>query len=346
MLAAGHACGLPAWRRLRLPPRNEAVVVRTLQLDWGRLMADQFGTVARLRQTLSMLTIRGARRVLAHTPVERWPITSWLRGRVFRYGYGDSELSVTVRGVTLSLPGGDASIVPSLVGGYYEELELAIFEQLARDASLIADVGGNIGLYSCVGAAAAPSIRVVAFEPAPLNLDYLRRNVNTNGLAERVEVVAAAVSDQPGTARLHLADGIGNHSLAAGRANSQTYVDVEVKTIDGYFADERLDLLKVDVEGFDVHVLRGAKSRLHGDRPAVFVELLTERLEEGGAAPQELVTMLCDSYGHVFVVDEPRRVVREASREELLALVEERVHTNLIAVERPEQVAVVAGFIG
>ena len=295
-------------------------------------------------QRLVLATLRLARRAFTGTPIERLPITSRIRGHLFQAAYGRGELETTIRGLSFALPGGDVSMVPSLVAGYHEELELAIFERMAQDASLIADVGANIGLYSCVGASAAPSATVVAFEPAPANLEFLRRNIADNGVGGSVVVVPKAVSDAPGGARFFLSAGIGNHSLASVNAGSDQHVDVDVTTIDEHFAGRRLDILKVDVEGFDTQVLLGAREALVAHHPAIFVELLTDRLEHSGISPADLVTLLSDNYEHIFVVDSARNSVKESSRDELLQLASRHVHTNLIAVARPDHLQILAGF--
>jgi FkbM family methyltransferase len=293
---------------------------------------------------LVLYTLRTARRVFTDTPIERLPITGWIRSRLFRAAYGSGELETTIRGLTLTLPGGDVSMVPSLVAGYHEELELEIFERIAQDSSVISDVGANVGLYTCVGARAMPAGTVVAFEPAPANLEFLRRNLARNGVEDRVEVVPEAVSDTPGQARFFLSDGIGNHSLASGNAGSERHLDVTVTTVDQHFAGRLVDILKIDVEGFDTHVLKGARETLAAHHPAIFVELLTSHLEQGGISPRDLVNILADLYAHIFLVDNVRRTVRQSTREELLKLAGEQVHTNLIAVDRPAHLAAVKAF--
>lgn len=298
-----------------------------------------------MRQRLAMSTIRLARRAFFGSPVERLPIVGRLRSIVFRYGFGSQELAATIRGLNFALPKGDVSLGPALVGKYYEELELEVYEQLARGSSVIADVGGNIGLYSCIGAAAMPDGRVVAFEPAPGNLEFLRRNVDANGVGDRVEIVGAAVSDKSGEARLYLSDSMGNHSLAAENAASARHVDVPVTTIDEHFGGARVDILKIDVEGFDVHVLRGARETLAKHRPTLFVELLSVRLEQSGVAPSDLIGEITDASEQIFVVDEIRNSVRRISRDELLALAERHTHTNLVAVSRPEHLLVLERFV-
>jgi FkbM family methyltransferase len=299
-----------------------------------------------LRSRVAMTTIRVARRVFSGTPIETLPVTSWLRGLIFRAGFGTGQLETTIRGMSFVLPaGGDVSMVPSLVGGYHERIELDIYAQLAGVSSLVIDVGANIGLYTCVGAAAMASGKVEAFEPVPANLEFLRRNVDANGVADRCVIVEEAVSDRSGSARLYLSNGIGNHSLAAENAESDRYIDVAVTTIDERFAGRKVDVLKVDVEGFDVHVLRGALQTLRTQLPAVFVELLTGRLEHAGIAPSDLVELLVDVYDEIFVTDEPRGLVQRATRAELLKLSERKIHTNLVAVSRPEHLEIVRAYV-
>ncbi len=299
-----------------------------------------------VRQRLAMSTIRLARRAFFGTPVERLPIVGRLRGLVYRYGFGGGDLTATIHGLQFRLPPGDVSLGPSFVGGYYEELELGIYEALARESSVIADVGGNIGLYSCIGAAAMPTGRVVAFEPAPANLDFLRQNVAGSQLEERVAVVAAAVSDEPGQARLYLSTSIGNHSLAAGSGGTGRHVDVQVTTIDDYFAGERVDVLKVDVEGFEFHVLKGARQTLAAHKPAVFIELISGRLEDSGVIASDLIELLTDLYDHIFVIDEIHGTVSPTTREDLQKLANGYTHTNLVAVSRAEHRAVLDSFGG
>jgi FkbM family methyltransferase len=294
---------------------------------------------------LGLAVLRVARRLFTGTPVERLRVTSWLRARVYWSAFGRGELKTSIRGVTLALPGNDLSMVPSLAAGYHEELELAIYQDIARSSRRIADVGANVGLYTCVGAASMAAGTVIAFEPAPSNLEFLRRNIQLNGLTDRVIVIDQAVSDVPGQARLFLSDGIGNHSLAARNAGSERYLEVPVTTVDLYFGGESIDVLKVDVEGFDAHVLVGSAATLARHHPAVFVELLTEHLEQGGVAPQDLITVLTRRYDHLFVVDEVRNTVRRSTEPELLALAARNVHTNLIAVQRPEHLAVMEGYV-
>ncbi len=124
------------------------------------------------------VAIKSARKLFANTAAQRLPLTSRVYAKVFKFGSAGDEVTATFRGVRLTSPTRDITITPGLVGGFYEKIELDVFEQLAIVSDTIIDVGANIGLYSCLAASrASANCVVVAFEPAPENLSYLRRNL-------------------------------------------------------------------------------------------------------------------------------------------------------------------------
>jgi len=139
-------------------------------------------------------------------------------------------------------------------------------------ASTVVDVGANIGLSTILLARSAQ--RVIAFEPSPTNVGYLRRNLASNGIAN-VEVVAAAVSDRPGTLRFHVAQfGAGSHVVAAGYVQGDAIATIDVPAIT---LDEALTVpvsfIKIDAEGHEPDVLAGARAVLTRDRPLVYTEI-------------------------------------------------------------------------
>ncbi|HWZ58637.1 MAG TPA: FkbM family methyltransferase, partial [Gemmatimonadaceae bacterium] len=85
--------------------------------------------------------------------------------------------------------------------GTFERAEQDVFARTVRPGDVVYDLGANVGFYTLLAARlAGPTGRVVAFEPVPRNLGYLRRHIALNQ-CENVTVVAAAVSDRSGTAR-------------------------------------------------------------------------------------------------------------------------------------------------
>jgi FkbM family methyltransferase len=166
-------------------------------------------------------------------------------------------------------------------GGYGR----AVIEALARHATLghrplvLWDVGANLGAVSLPLLARLPSLRVEAFEPSPTVLDRLRRQVALNPrLAERLRIHPSALSDTDGLGTFFESNsrtnqGIG--SLVQMHNTEATGRPVATVSGDGLIARgeaEIPDLLKIDVEGWELHVLHGLAGTLRAHRPLVVME--------------------------------------------------------------------------
>jgi FkbM family methyltransferase len=299
-----------------------------------------------LRRAVAIRVIELGRRLFANTPIQRWQVTTAVLRSVLRAGYGSGDVEVAFRGLRIVVPATDVTAAPGVLGGFYERLELDVFSTLARRSSLVVDVGGNIGLFTCVAASQMVEGSVITFEPVPTNLDYLRRNLELNGLAHLVEVVDRAVSDEIGTAPIYLAEGTGTHSLASAVAASARQIEVEVTTLDHWLGDRAVDLLKIDVEGFDIHVLRGGMTLLERARPTLFVEYSAPAMIAAGFEPTDLLRRIFDTYESVFLVDEPKRIFRPVLPEEVPALSGPHAYWNLIAVANPAHLELVEAAAG
>jgi FkbM family methyltransferase len=120
--------------------------------------------------------------------------------------------------------------------------------------------------------------RVYAFEPAPEPLQALRDHVTLNELADRIEVIGQAVSDVCGEATFYAHTSSGENSLNAEHAKrvlAAEAVRVEVTTIDDFCrqGEIRPTLIKIDIEGFEFHALRGAAETISKYRPIIIIEL-------------------------------------------------------------------------
>jgi FkbM family methyltransferase len=142
------------------------------------------------------------------------------------------------------------------------------------------DVGANIGLYVLQFARwAAPSGRVVAFEPNPATLEVLRAHVRMNGLEDRVTIVPMAAGAAAGDAQLYdTSPGSGLSRIGGAHPGIEmavTPVEIPLTTIDDYCRASRAvpDWMLIDVEGYEYEVLLGAADTLRRHRPRVLVEL-------------------------------------------------------------------------
>lgn len=165
------------------------------------------------------------------------------------------------------------------LGTYEPDLQSALRELIAP-GWVIYDVGANIGYVSLLLAkAAGEGGRVFAFEALPANVERLRRNVDLNGMAARVTVVAAAVTQAAGPVRffVHESGGMGKVEGSAGREEQyQAEVVVEGLSLDEFVyaqGNPPPQAVKMDIEGGEVLALPGMRRLLAEARPLMLMEL-------------------------------------------------------------------------
>ena len=174
-----------------------------------------------------------------------------------------------------TLPGGERV----RVSAKYRHLswnpeEYAAFKATVRPGATVLDVGANIGAYTLLFATwAGPSGRVVAFEPSPRSVEGLREHLKLNGVADRVEIVQAAVSSAEGTAWFDCSGPSGANALVS-EARGGGAITVDTTTLDAYCESRGLrpSVIKVDVEGAELDVLRGGRRTLAQPGLDIFVE--------------------------------------------------------------------------
>lgn len=128
----------------------------------------------------------------------------------------------------------------------------------ARPGDVVADVGANVGLYTIAFAKRVGADGMVyAFEPDPANFRPLEKQCRLNQITKRVRLYEAAVADSDGHVTFEVGFGSESHI-----GNGTAGVQVRSVCLDSVFAAGRLDILKIDVEGFEEVVLKGASQLL------------------------------------------------------------------------------------
>jgi FkbM family methyltransferase len=270
-----------------------------------------------------MRFIKINRTIFAETPVQKWRLTAYLYKKIYYFSAGNKEKKVTYKGIELYLPGEDTAIVPSIVGGYFESLELDIFARIAAKSKTLLDVGGNIGIYTVLGLVKNPSLEVHAFEPVKQNADYFDRNLKLNKQKQSstVKLNLMAVGNKEGYLELFISEGNSAiHSASSKHSGGNVSEKVKMITIDQYCRDNNLkpDLLKIDVEGYDGFVLEGAAVTMSKYKPTLFIEYDPEALENCGYKPKQMLETLFDIYNNAYVFDEKRGVIKSANKQDTL----------------------------
>ncbi len=139
------------------------------------------------------------------------------------------------------------------------------------------DVGANIGRYS-IALAKRPKVHVIAFEPDPSNFDALKRNILLNNLQEKIEIFPIALSNKSGEAIFYInKENAGNSSLEMQRGQTSTQIKVRTERADN-LVKEKVDFIKIDVEGAESLVLKGASNIIKKFLPKIIFE--AENLEK------------------------------------------------------------------
>lgn len=206
------------------------------------------------------------------------------------------------QGLTIYLRLGNDQSRCLYVSGSFEPNELWYLGEVLRPGMCFVDIGANEGFYSIYAAKkAGTSGRVFSFEPSPRERPWLERNVRANQL-DNVAISPLALADAPGEAVLNLADAEHNGQNTLGSFGHQGVtcaesVKVELATLDALRESgkiPKIDVIKMDVEGAELKVLRGALDTLKNDRPLILMELFDAALRGQGASAEEVIDFLRD----------------------------------------------------
>lgn len=189
-------------------------------------------------------------------------------------------------GVRLFIDLSDHVIGLNILRGQYEQDEIRFVRRLLKPGDSAIDAGGHIGFFTVqMAASVGPDGRVYAFEPLDSNADLLERSIAENGFGDRVHVQRAAVGAAPGTATLtfpvETLNSGGAYLLRNGSAplaGNQTR-NVPVVALDALELRRPVRFIKMDVEGAEPQVLRGAARLVREDRPVMLSELHPTQLE-------------------------------------------------------------------
>jgi FkbM family methyltransferase len=184
--------------------------------------------------------------------------------------------------------------------------EAKMIRNLSSNYPLFIDIGANVGVWTVALAAAHPKAHVYCFEPTPNSFSMLRHNVALNRL-QNVIATQIAVSDSAGVLSFQVTE---NESilnrlapskesaedLHRGRFTNARTIDVESICLDDFCKDRRIDrigFLKIDVEGAEVCVLRGAEQLLRKRAiDLIFIEVDPDNLRELGDSIDDLATVM------------------------------------------------------
>jgi FkbM family methyltransferase len=215
-----------------------------------------------------------------------------------------------------------------------ERYETQLWRDLIKPGMVVADVGGNLGVYTLLAARGAGLNGVVhSFEPDHDNHALLTRNVEANGYGN-VVVHHSAVADKVGSISLFCRpEHRGDHRIYASGENVGPSVEVPVTSLDAVFADSpRLDVVKLDIQGAEGRAIAGMTEVLRANPGLKLItEFWPEGLTKAGTDPAEYLNALREHDFEIRRIDDEHEKLETMTDDALLTLCRKIRYTNLLA---------------
>lgn len=176
--------------------------------------------------------------------------------------------------VNLTLPPGTGNVAKKIKKGRFYEKKFLDYIASQDLRGVYVDVGANIGNHSVYFGLFTKADKVISFEPHPEIFKILQTNIKNNKLQKTTSTHNAALGEKTGKCSLEIAptDEIGGSRVVKGNEIDQWKLD--------RFVDEEITLIKVDVEGYEEFVIKGADKVLTKHKPELFLELTNNKQYE------------------------------------------------------------------
>ena len=206
-------------------------------------------------------------------------------------------------------PGNDLSR-QLFIAGCIDPNEFVLLDKLLLPGMVFLDVGANEGLYSLFASVrVGPSGSVWAFEPSKREIERIAANLELNNL-RNVHSLPIALADRDGEGSLLIAgyEHEGHNTLGGfvyDTVLQEEYL-VPLRRLDSVVDEwkiDRVDFIKIDVEGAELKVLAGAQETLQRCRPLILFEANSPALQQQGADNRELIRFLTDRRFRIYVCD-------------------------------------------
>lgn len=198
----------------------------------------------------------------------------------------------------------DAVVSGALALGVYEPGMVTLFRKTLASNMVVVDIGANLGLYTLI--ASKTTRMVVAYEPEQQNATLLERTIRANGRTH-VTLIRSALGDSDGTGALFLHPANkGKHSFVPTDPpeDEGDRLLVPITTLDRSLPAigiEHVDVVKIDVEGWEAHVIRGMRETITRNLPFLFFEYAPARIREAGEDPDAMLAFL-EQTGYRFAL--------------------------------------------
>ncbi len=239
----------------------------------------------------------------------------------------------TIHGVELLIdPSVDNGVELSLFEtGTYEKGTIQLLHKFLKPGSAFLDIGANIGLMSSIASKIVGAEgKVLSVEANPKTIEILQHNLALNH-AENVSIFPFALGSEKGNATLYENWNVNRGGASLLSQDQQEGIDVPVEKLDDIFENDKIDLIKIDVEGFELEVLKGGIELLKKQLPVLIIEVSEQRENEAGVSPEEIADFV-RSLGNYKLYKQKGTKERKSALVEITSDSELPKHDNVVCI--------------
>ena len=196
--------------------------------------------------------------------------------------------------------------------GFKDTSHEALYSLINENDNII-DVGTNIGstILQFTNLSGEES-RIIGFEPDPVNFKNCQKNISLNKF-KNIQVFSEGLGNEKGSFQLIVDEpsnrGMNRVSIENQPGKSSAMINIE--TLDSIINREkinRINIVKIDVEGFEMNVLKGAVKLVESQSPIFFIEIDDNNLKKAGSSSLELITFLIQMKYHIFIAEDNKQI--------------------------------------
>lgn len=198
--------------------------------------------------------------------------------------------------------------------GYYEKPVGDMLQQRLQPGSIFIDAGANIGYFSLLAAKQATQGRVIAIEPVSATYKALKENIALNKFTN-IEALNLAVGDKEEIRTIYLSD-TANTGMASFQqpynyaGETETVNTVTIDNLVEKLQLPKVDMVKIDVEGNELAVLKGMTQTIEKCKPTILLELNPHTLLRFGHTPADVLSFITSLYYEPFILSEKESPVK------------------------------------
>lgn len=189
--------------------------------------------------------------------------------------------------------------------GYFEPKSTELVKRIIKNDWVILDIGANIGYYTTLFSdLVGDHGKVYAFEPTLHYLEALRANVAVNN-SSNVEIINTGLSDMESKSKIKIGDSSATMHWISEAKERDTEI-IELQTLDSFIEKRsisRLDFIKIDIDGHEPRVFKGASKTLEKFRPVILFEISKKHYEHAGFSLTETYNEIIPSGYNCFTED-------------------------------------------